>query len=156
MRASRGYLHDTLTTAKACLQLAVHRRFVLCETHSACFQGALLLLAEVYAKQMWRPEPDIVGIEEVVEEISVFVNEMTAITSTRRVDSRAVPAGLVTVQANPLHIMYFFGNVYSYATLFESAYTYLFRNGLISGTRISTGWMGKRSWGFTRQLNESL
>lgn len=62
-----GLLLDTYTgnlaTAKEKQQLSINRRFIEREMGSACSQDVLLLLVDVYAKQVLSPDSSIAGRE---------------------------------------------------------------------------------------------
>lgn len=108
-----------LATLRSCLQFLQYRRFVRFEKDSICFVKWLSSLMEVFARQALNTESDLVENELLVEICKVFFKSMEAISSRRRVDSWAVPAGLVPVQTFFMHIMHFFGNTYKNAVLYE-------------------------------------
>lgn len=68
-----------LAAVKACFQLLEHCRFVDLEKYPACFQDALPLLMEVYAKQVITHESDIVGSEEAVKGSELLVKEIATL-----------------------------------------------------------------------------
>lgn len=68
-----------LATAKACLKLPQHRRFIGCEKDSMWFVGPLWSVLEVFARQFLNPESDLDGKEEVLEFCKVFIKAMEAI-----------------------------------------------------------------------------
>lgn len=62
---------------------------------------------------------DIVQSKEAVESTKVFMKKMAALTSKKRVDSRTVPTGLVSMQTFPVNIAHFLRNLENDATLLE-------------------------------------
>lgn len=62
------------------------------------------------------PESYLAGNAELIEAYKVFRKAMEVISSRNRMDSWAVPVGLVRIQTLPLHIMYLLENMYGDAT----------------------------------------
>lgn len=83
----------TFATAKVCMLLPEHRRFVGCEKDGECFSRSLGSVVEVYGKQFLNPKSDIAAIALKV-----------------RSNAWSVPAGLPAVQTFPPHILDYLSN----------------------------------------------
>lgn len=68
---------------------------------------------------MLSPESDISGSDRAVDVNKMFLKEMTALASERRVDRWTVPPGLVSVRTFLKHMMHSLGNVYKDAAWFK-------------------------------------
>lgn len=66
---------------------------------------------EVCVNQVLTPGSDTAGSEEAAEALIVFVKNVRALISRRRVNSWTVPPGMAVLHALPVHIMHFLGNV---------------------------------------------
>lgn len=77
----------TLATITACLQLFEHCRIVLCGKTLRVFRMRSPLLMKGSAKPVLTSDSDVAGSEKEIEPIEVFVKDMEALTSRRRVDS---------------------------------------------------------------------
>lgn len=128
---------DTLGTAKICLRLLDHQRFVVHGKDSACFHDSLLSVVEVYLEHFLSPDSDIACSKEVVEANTEIMKEMAAPASRRSIDSWSLPPGLFCAEV-PCAYNVFFGNAYKSRTLFERASTTLYRNGTTSSGTVST------------------
>lgn len=109
----------TMSTAKACLALPQHGRFVGCEEYSMCSVKSLLSLVKVHAEQVLNLEPDLVGSDKAVEAYRVFIGAMDAILTRRRVGRWIVPDSLAPVQTFPVHILHFSGYSHRDAALYD-------------------------------------
>lgn len=109
-----------LATAKARLQKPEQQMFVGCEKDPTCFHNVLLLLVEVYLRQVLSTDSHIAKSEEAVEANKMSAKEMATLASKRTVDSWTFQPRLVPVQRLPLHTTCLLWKVYKGAKLFET------------------------------------
>lgn len=109
----------TSATAKPCMLLPQHRRFVGCAKDSDCFQEVLPSVVEVFPRQIKGTNSDIEGKEEVVASAKIFVEAMNCNDSRKRVGKWMVPPKLVPVQTVSVHITHFLGNFYKNVALYD-------------------------------------
>lgn len=74
---------------------------------------------EVYDKLVLNPHFHITRSKKAVEASKVFVEEIEAVASRRRVYYWTVSPGFIPTQKFPVHIMHYLGTVYKDATTLE-------------------------------------
>ena len=95
----------TCSTAKACLSLNKHRRFVGCELDENCLKQSIEGVLKVFAEQVLSDTSDIHGSPELENDCNLYVRYLDAKDKRERHDRWTVPGGLHPVQTFPRHIL---------------------------------------------------
>lgn len=142
-----GYLRCYVRGSKACLQLSEQCRFAGFEKKSDCFPESFPSIVEAYLKKVLSVVFDIARSEKTDESRKKFAKKMAVLASAGRLDSWAVPSGLVLVQSSPLRI---YCSSLTLSTqeqsCLNSSSTSFFFNGQNSGAKVATAWTWKRFW----------
>lgn len=109
----------TLSTAKACLSLHKHRKFVGCDIDSACIDASLPGLLLIFAKQCLNDDSDITVDYEVQEAAKLYISSMDAVEKKMRWTVWSVPGGFVPVQNFPEHILRFLSAMHFDYSLYD-------------------------------------
>lgn len=96
----------TSTTAKACLLLPEHCRFMGCGIDADCVARVEDGLFETYAQVLLISESDLTAPDNVMQAAQTFVLAMDAIHGKERLDMWSVPPRLLTVQTFPADTLY--------------------------------------------------
>lgn len=144
----------SLVTAKYCLQLLEHCRFLGLERNLACFQDALLSLVEIYSKLVFGPESQIVGREKAVETSEVFVRNWKPSNQEKGLIAGLCQPDLFLCTHSRCQYYTFLEMCTKMQHYLKSAGTYFLSNYLMSNADISRTRMWRRSLRLTSHLKE--
>lgn len=97
----------TIGTAKACMLLPRHQRFVGCDVVSFFFERAFPDVISTFPKQVFNEKTDTTRLEEVQSAGRVFASVLEQLVVNRSHYDWAVPRGIVPVQMFPQYIIAF-------------------------------------------------
>jgi len=110
----------TFPTAKACMKLDKHRRFVGCDLDYKCIKFSMESLVRTYAEQLLNPSSDIEGNDELVADASSYLKGLSRLDSKTERDLWNAPAGFPPVQVFPDHVAHFTSAMFNDFTLYRS------------------------------------
>ena len=102
----------TCATAKACLMLKKHRKFIGCDKDEDCLEAAMPELLRVFAEQVLNEDSDIVCAPEVGEAAKVYLHALKGMDRRKRINKWTVPGGLPPAQTMPDYLLEFLSSMH--------------------------------------------
>jgi DNA modification methylase len=110
----------TLSTAKACISLAQHRKCICGDIDNDCLQLSMPSLVEVFAEQILSDNSDISGTSEVQDAAATYLRLTRSARSIDLSMNWTAPPGLSPMQYLPPHILHFVSGIYLDYSLYRT------------------------------------